>query len=79
MNLNLAHQLLLGSALSERCLGYDLGSAHSLVVKIGKLIALSEPSFSKEPSSLVLLDVDVSIVLDYFLLDDDILLVYRFF
>ena len=75
MNLNLTHKFLLGSTLGQRGLSNDLSSTDSFIIKICEFITFSEPSFSKEPPSLVLLDIDVSIVLDYFFLNDDILLV----
>jgi len=75
MNLNLTHKFLLGSTLGQRGLSNDLCSTDSFIIKICEFITFSEPSFSEEPASLIFLNIDVSIVLDYFFLNDDILLV----
>ena len=79
MDFDFAHQLLFGSAFGQRGLSNDFGSAHSFVVKICEFIALSEPSLSQESPSLVLFDVYVSVILHNFLLNYDILLIYRLF
>lgn len=46
MNLNLTHELLLGSAPLERGLLNDLGSGDGFGLTLDKLIALCESSFS---------------------------------
>ncbi len=79
MDFDFAHQLLFGSAFSQRGLSNDFGSAHSFVVKICEFIALGEPSLSQESPSLVLFNVYVSVILHNFLLNYDILLIYRLF
>ena len=70
MDLDLGHQLLLGSSLGEGGLGNYLGSGDSLVFEVGEFEAASETSLSEELALEVLLDADFAVVLDDFLFDD---------
>ena len=70
VNLNLRHELLLGTCLSESGLGNDLGRRDSLVLQVGKLKATSETSLTQELALQVPLDADLTIVLDHLLFND---------
>jgi hypothetical protein len=70
MNLNLTHQLLLGSAPLERGLLNDLGSSDGFGLALDKLIALCESSFSQEFSLDVLSIRNFSILMLDPLLDN---------
>lgn len=79
MNLDFRHELLLCSTFSERGFSNYFRCRHSFTVEIGEFIALSEPSFTQEPASLILFNIDVSIVLDDLLLNNDLLLIHWVF
>ena len=73
VDFDLAHQLLLSSALRQRSLSDNLGSRHSLVIQVGKLIALGKSSLAQKSASTVLFDAKVSVLLDCLLLHYDLL------
>ena len=70
VNLDLRHELLLGSSLRESRFGNDFGRRDSFIFEVGELEAASETSLTEELALQVLLDADLSIVLDDFLFDD---------
>ena len=72
VDLDLRHQLLLGSRLCKGCLCNDLGGRNSLSLKISELIALGKTSFAKEFASEILLDADITVELDYLFLNNDL-------
>jgi len=61
VDLDLTHQLLLGSRLCQSSLVDDLSSRESLCLLVVEFVAFSEPSFSKELSLGVLFDGDVTV------------------
>ena len=70
MDLDLRHQLLLGSASLKRGLVDDLGSTDTLRFALNELIALGEATFAEEFTFDVLAVGDFSILVLYSLLDD---------
>ena len=70
MNLDLGHELLLGSGLRQCALHDDFGGADSLVLQIGELEAAGEATLAEELALEVLLDADLAVVFDDFLFDD---------
>ena len=70
MDLDLAHQLLLGSAALEGRLLNDLGSRDGLGVALHKFIALREPTLTKEFTFDILTVGDLSVRMLNSLLDD---------
>jgi len=79
VDFNFAHQLLFGSAFGKRGLSNDFRGTHSFVVKICEFITFSETSFAQESTSLVLFDIYITVILDNFFLNYDILLINRLF
>jgi hypothetical protein len=72
MDLDLRHELLLGTWLSEWGLRDHLSRWNSLSFEVRELIALSETSFSKEFTSKIFLDAYISIELDYLFFNDNL-------
>lgn len=72
MDLDLGHELLLGTRLCQRSLCNDLGGRHSLSLKVCEFIALSETSLAKELTTKVFLDTDVTVELDNFLFNNNL-------
>ena len=70
MNLDLTHELGLGTGLGQRALHYDLGGLHLFVFQIGNFVTLGEASLSEELAFEVLLDDVVAIELDDAFFDD---------
>ena len=72
VDLDLAHQLLLGARLSEGGLRNDLGGRDSLGLEVGELVALGKAALAQEFAAEVFLDADVAVELDDLLLYDDL-------
>jgi hypothetical protein len=72
MDLDLGHELLLGTRLCQRSLCNDLGGRHSLSLKVCEFIALSETSLAKELTTKIFLDTDVTVELDDFLFNNNL-------
>ena len=72
MDLDLRHQLLLGTSLSQSGLSDDFGSRDSLVFEVCELETASETSLSEEFAFEVLFDTDLSVVLDNFFFYDSL-------
>ena len=72
MDLDLGHELLLGTGLCQRSLRNDLGGRHSLSLKVCEFIALSETSLAEELSAEVFLDADVTVELNDFLFNNNL-------
>ncbi len=72
MDLDLGHELLLGTGLRQRSLCNDLGGRHSLSLKVCEFIALSEATLSEELSAEVFLDTDVTVELNNFLFNNNL-------
>lgn len=70
MDLDLAHQLLLGSTLLKGCFGDDLGRVNLLSVAFYELVALGKASFAEEPAFDVLPVADLAIGMLDLLLDN---------
>ena len=79
MNFDLRHQLLLGTSLCECGLGDDFGGRDSLILQVCELEAASETTFTEELALEILLDANLSVVLDNFLLDDGLSAIDSFF
>jgi hypothetical protein len=75
MDLDLRHELLLGTWLRERGLRDHLSRWNSLSFKVSELVALSETSLSKEFASKIFLDADISIELDYLFFNNDLCII----
>ena len=67
VDFDLAHQLLLSSALRQRSLSDNLGSRHPLIIQVRKLITLGKSSLTQKSASTMLFDINISVVLDYLL------------
>ena len=72
MDLDLGHELLLGTRLCQRSLCNDLGGRHSLSLKVCEFITLSETSLAEELTAKVFLDTDVTVELDNFLFNNNL-------
>ena len=72
MDLDLGHELLLGTGLCQRSLCNDLGGRHSLSLKVCEFITLSETSLAEELTAKVFLDTDVTVELDNFLFNNNL-------
>jgi len=71
MNLDLTHQLLLGTTLSQTALLNNLGRVHKFRLGIDEFETFGEASLAKEFSLEVAADPDFSVLLLKFLLHDD--------
>ena len=78
MDLDLRHELLLGTSLGERGLRDDLGCRNSLVFQVRELKASGKASLSEEFALEVALDADFSVVLDDFLFDNGLGIFHAF-
>ena len=72
MDLDLGHKLLLGSGFGECGLHNDFGCLDALVLKVRKLETASEAALSEELALKVLLNANLAVVLDHFLLYDSL-------
>ena len=79
VNLDLTHQLLLGSSLGQSGLHNDFGGRDTLVFEVGELETAGETTFTEELALEVLLDADFAVVLDDFLFDDRLGTVHALF
>ena len=79
MDLDLRHELLLGTSLGQCALHDDLGRADSLVLQVGELKAASEATLTQELALEVLLDADLTIVFDDFFFNDGLGAINAFF
>ena len=70
MDLDLGHELLLGTSLGERRLLNDFCSRNSLVLQVRELKASGEATLSEELALQIALDADLAVVLDDLLFDD---------
>ena len=70
MNLDLTHQLLLGTTLGQAGLLDDLGGVYESGVSIDEFVTFSEASFPKELAFKVSTDTDFSTFFLKFLLND---------
>ena len=70
MNLNLTHQLLLGTTLGQAGLLDDLGGVYESGVSIDEFVTFSEASFPKKLAFKVPTDTDFSTFFLKFLLND---------
>ena len=78
VDLDLGHELLLGTSLGERRLGNDFRSRNSLVFQVRELKASGEATLSEELALQIALDADLSVVLDYLLFDDCLGILHAF-
>ena len=70
VNLDLRHELLLGTSLGQGRLKDDLGRRYSLVLQISELEAASESSLTKELTLEISLNANFSIIFDYSFFND---------
>ena len=70
MDLDLRHELLLGTSLGERRLGNDFCSGNSLVLQVRELKASGEATLSEELALQIALDADLTVVLYDLFFDD---------
>ena len=70
VDLDLRHELLLGSSLRKSRFGNDFRRRDSFIFEVGELEAASETSLTEELALQVLLDADLSVVLDDFLFNN---------
>ena len=73
MDLDLGHEFLLGTRLSESGLIDDFGGRNTIVFKICEFVASSKATFTKEATSLILFETNVSVEPDNFFFYDDLL------
>ena len=72
MDLDLAHELLLGTTLRQTALLNNLGSVHKLCLSIYEFEALREATLPEELALHVAADPDLSTLLLELLLDNDL-------
>lgn len=70
VDLDLGHELLLGTSLGKRRLRNDFCSRNSLVFQVRELKASGEATLSEELALQVALDADLAVVLDDLLFDN---------
>ena len=79
MNLDLRHELLLRTSLSQCALHDNFGGTDSLILQIGELETAGEAALAEELALEVLLDADLAVVFDDFLFNDGLGAINAFF
>lgn len=79
MDLDLGHELLLGTSFGQCALHDDLGCADSLVLQVRELKAASEATFTQKLALEILLNAYLAVVFYDFFLNDGLGPINAFF